>query len=370
MHFWKTTRLITKFHINRRSIFMSKSIFKRILPVIMGACAFMLLLGNLAVVKSVMPESYFTPALTHVVCAVILAAGCSFCKRDQILKAAPYLTGALFILLLALPFIGYKVNGALRWIRIGGVYFSPAVFAMPILCLFWGWLLQQKGKTLSLKHKSILFGIFAFAAILIFCQPFVGISFIILILAAVLHCLSGGSTIKTLLAGSIVFIAGIVLPLVATGRIHRIYTFPGPWQHLPGVSFFQTKQLVAILKHSVFLGPHQAPDHLIGQIITTPESALVLGCGKFGFAFLIAAILLMLVIITGGFIICRLEKDPVERLLSGSMTTVLLLPFVVNLLAMSGFLPPGSIGFPFLSYGGNAMLAYAFALSFFFNRKI
>jgi cell division protein FtsW (lipid II flippase) len=77
----------------------------------------------------------------------------------------------------------------------------------------------------------------------------------------------------------------------------------------------------------------------------------------------------MLIIIAGGFIICRYEKDPVDRLLSGGMTTVLLLPFIVNLLTMFGFLPPGSIGFPFLSCGGSTLLASVFALSFFFRRK-
>ncbi len=350
-----------------RSLVMSQS-FRRILPVIMGASAFLLLPGNLAVVNSFMPQ-VFQPAVIHTVCAVILAAGCSFCKRDQILKAAPYLTGALFILLLALPFFGYKVNGALRWFRIGSVYFAPAAFAMPILCLFWGWLLQQKGENFAIKHKSILWGIFAFAAVLIFFQPFVGISFFILILAAVLHCLSGGSTVRTILIGCGGFFAGIVLPLWINGRIGRMYTTSGPLFGLPCSSTYQTGQLLNVLKNSVFYGSAQTSGNAPGFIIATPESALILGCGKFGFVFLIAAVLLMLIIIAGGFIICRYEKDPVDRLLSGGMTTVLLLPFIVNLLTMFGFLPPGSIGFPFLSYGGSTLLASAFAFSFFFRRK-
>ena len=346
---------------------MSESV-KRFIPPVMGFCAFLLLLGNLAVLKSFMPN-LFGQGVIYVSLAVVLAAVCAFIKRDRLLDAAPVLTVILFLSLIALPFSGLSVNGACRWFRIGGVYFAPAAFAMPVLCLFWTWFFKKKGELFSGKHRGILIGLFIPAAVLIFIQPSIGMGRFVLILAAVLYCLSGGSTLKAVLVSAGVFIIGFVLPLFVSGRFSRIFICRMFWCNSFQCPHFQTHQLINILKNSVFWGPHQAPDNIIGRVIAAPESALVLGCGKFGFAFLIAAVLLMLIILAGAFIICRSADDPVDRLLTGGMAAILFLPFITNLLTMFGILPPGSIGFPLLAYGGSALLSYGFVFSFFFGRK-
>ena len=45
------------------------------------------------------------------------------------------------------------------------------------------------------------------------------------------------------------------------------------------------------------------------------------------------------------------------------MTAVIALPALTNILMMFGLLPIGGVTFPFLAYGGSAMIANALALS-------
>ena len=71
---------------------------------------------------------------------------------------------------------------------------------------------------------------------------------------------------------------------------------------------------------------------------------------------MIAAIIFCCVIIT------KRCENPTARLLAGGMTTVIALPSLTNMFMMWGLLPIGGVTFPFLAYGGSAMIANAFAL--------
>ncbi|RLB09561.1 MAG: stage V sporulation protein E, partial [Deltaproteobacteria bacterium] len=56
--------------------------------------------------------------------------------------------GALFIsagLLISLFFMGHTINGATRWIRIGGFSFQPSEFAKLSLCLYMAYSMAKKG---------------------------------------------------------------------------------------------------------------------------------------------------------------------------------------------------------------------------------
>ena len=67
-------------------------------------------------------------------------------------------------------------------------------------------------------------------------------------------------------------------------------------------------------------------------------------------------------IIFCGVIITKRCENPTARLLAGGMTAVIALPALTNMLMMFGLLPIGGVTFPFLAYGGSAMIANAFAL--------
>jgi len=45
-----------------------------------------------------------------------------------------------FLVMLALPFIGYEVKGATRWVRIGPLGLQPSEFAKPAFIVFAAWM--------------------------------------------------------------------------------------------------------------------------------------------------------------------------------------------------------------------------------------
>ena len=130
-------------------------------------------------------------------------------------------------------------------------------------------------------------------------------------------------------------------------------------------SAYHTWICLKTLKHSVFVGKYQFPPemsqtHHIPNAIT--DSALVAGCGEFGYLFMIGVLLLTAAIICCGIIITKHCENPTEKLLAGGMTAVIALPALTNMLMMFGLMPMGGVTFPFLAYGGSAMIANALAL--------
>ena len=130
-------------------------------------------------------------------------------------------------------------------------------------------------------------------------------------------------------------------------------------------SAYHTWICLKTLKHSTFFGKCQFPaemsqTHHIPNVIT--DSVLIAGCSEYGYIFLLAALLLTTVIIICGIIITKHCENLTDRLISGGMTAVIALPALTNTLMIFGLLPIGGVSFPFLAYGGNAMIANAFAV--------
>ena len=67
-------------------------------------------------------------------------------------------------------------------------------------------------------------------------------------------------------------------------------------------------------------------------------------------------------IICCGVIITRRCEKSSARLLAGGMTAVIALSALTNMLMMLGLLRIGGVTFPFLAYGGSAVIANALAL--------
>ena len=331
-------------------------ITNKVLTAVMISSAVLLGIGNLMIVKSLQPQN-FNMAILHLVCGIAVALAVYFCETKRLLKAAPYLIGIELILLLICPVFGYNINGATRWLAIGSFRFAPALQAMPILCLFWAYVKDKAANGISKKNVFLLSTVTLLTTGLILIEPFYSMAGFIAILGLILLALVQCSWKKAAITAAVVLIAGAALvPVMQKNFCSNLFTPDYNTQ-------YHTWSLFTTLKHSVFCGRHQVPaepKYHIPYAVT--DSALIAGCGEFGYLFLIVALLLAASIIACGVIITNRKGTPSDRLLAGGMTAVIALPALVNILMMFSLLPMGGVAFPFLAYGGTAMLANAFAL--------
>ena len=341
---------------------MMNKITNKILATVMAGCALLLGIGNLVIVNSLHPQN-FNLAILHLVYGIAVATTVYFLGTKVLLKSAPYLMGFELLLLFGCPLFAYDNNGA---ISIGSFSLAPELLAMPVLCLFWAYIKNKSAGKISCKNWIILTIVTLLTFWLTMAESSIPMVFFIIVLLVIMLYLIGVNC-KTLTITIIGLVMGFTSIVVAICRSHHwiITDFLKNCSEYNIKTTYHTWISLKTLKHSVFFGQYQFPSdmsqtHHIPNAIT--DSALVAGCGEFGYLFMIGALLLTAAIICCGIIITKRCENPTEKLLAGGMTAVIALPALTNMLMMFGLLPIGGVTFPLLAYGGSAMIANALAL--------
>ena len=332
----------------------------------MTGCAILLSIGNLIIVNALQPQDINT-AIVNLICGIIAAAAVYFCGFKRLLKVIPYLLVLELLLLLICPVFAYNINGASRWLQVGSFRFAPALLAMPMLCLFWAYIKDKSADKISRKNWIALATVTLLTFGLVMVEPFITMALFIIILSAVMLYLTGVNwkTMTITIIGSLIGFFTVLVAFFRSNPWIRHTDFFKNYLEYDMESAYHTWICLKTLKHSVFVGKYQFPPemsqtHHIPNAIT--DSALVAGCGEFGYLFMIGVLLLIAAIIFCGIIITKRCENPTEKLLAGGMTIIIALPALTNMSMMFGLLPIGGVTFPFLAYGGSAMLANALAL--------
>ena len=333
----------------------------------MAGSALLLCIGNLLIVNASQVQN-LNMAICNITCGIAVAAAVFFIGYEKLLKTAPYLTGLLLFLLLLCPLFSSPVNGANRWLAFGSFRFAPAMLAMPILCLFWAYIKDKTADKISRKKWLTLAAVTLLTFVLVMVEPFITMAFFVIILSAVMLYLTGVNwkVLTITIIGSLIGFFTVLVAFFRSNQWIRHTDFFKNYLEYDMESAYHTWICLKTLKHSVFVGkyhfpPEMSQTHHIPNAIT--DSAMVAGCGEFGYWFIIGALLLIAAIICCGIIITKRCENPTEKLLAGGMTAVIALPALTNILMMFGLLPIGGVTFPFLAYGGSAMIANALALS-------
>ena len=174
-----------------------------------------------------LPDLYFFWA--HVrwqVLGLAVLVTTSLLPRELLRRGTILMAGAMLFLLLLVPFIGYEVNGAKRWIRFG-IGVQPSEFLKPAFAMTFAWILSWKLRDAKLPVIGITGALVGVVVILLMAQPNLG--------AAILF--TGAWLVMVMLAGlslqriGMLMGAGIAALLLAyltyDNARHRIDSFFG-----------------------------------------------------------------------------------------------------------------------------------------------
>ena len=129
---------------------------------------------RLSTTDKTLPDLYFFWA--HVrwqALGVLVMLGTSLLPRELMRRGAILLAAAMLFLMFLVPFIGYEVNGARRWIRFG-LGLQPSEFLKPAFAISLAWILSWKLRDPKLPVIGISGALVGLIVVLLMAQPNLG----------------------------------------------------------------------------------------------------------------------------------------------------------------------------------------------------
>ncbi len=310
---------------------------------------------------------YFTRQLVWVGLGVPAMIGVSMLPKETARRWSIWAAALFGLCLILVPFVGIKVNGAVRWIGVDPVRFQPSEFLKPFFVVTLAWVLSLRQQDEKLPVIPLSAAAVGVIALFLMKQPDFGQTVIFCSVWMALLLLSGVAMkwIYGLIGAAM---GGIVLAFlfydVARGRIMEFVTGSGDTYHT------DVAHATIVNGGLVGLGPGGGV-----RKFKLPESHndyifSVIG-EEFGLISCLAIAFIYLAIMVRVCVKLLDEEDNFLTLASAGLAVQFGLQALVNMAVNVQVVPSKGMTLPFISYGGSSLLAVSigFGLLLAFTRR-
>ena len=261
-------------------------------------------------------------------------------------------------LLLSVLVIGQEVNGAKRWVSIGGIQFQPSEVAKFAMILVFARLTRDFGP----DAKKFRYGVFGFGVTLLgILVPLAlekHLSAIMLMgMVAVVMMFVAGTSPKWLLAGAGAAALFVLVYITFMGYAgDRVTAWLDPNSD-PGDTGYQILQsLYAIGSGGLFgLGFGRSRQKYLYLPFQYNDYIFAIVCEELGLVGAGLIVILFLVTILRGYWIALNASTRFSTVLAAGLTTLIAVQTILNLCVVTNLLPSTGVALPFFSYGGTAL---------------
>lgn len=266
-------------------------------------------------------------------------------------------------LLVFVPDLGREINGAQRWVEIGGLSFQPAEFLkIGFVIYFAAWLSSVRDKLHSFLYSVVPFALLlSIVGAILLAQPDTGTLIVISATGFVMFLVGGAKWRHVAAIGGISVIGAATLVLARPYVMDRILAFLDPSQDPLGSSYQIQQSLIAIGSGGLF---GRGFGQSIQKFNFLPEPAgdsifAVMG-EEFGFVGAIILISLFLVLALRGLKIASRAPDYFSGLLVVGIVILITSQSFINIASMLGVFPLTGLPLLFVSHGGSAFFFVLF----------
>ncbi|HZO62020.1 MAG TPA: putative lipid II flippase FtsW [Gaiellaceae bacterium] len=284
-------------------------------------------------------------------------------------NAAPLLLlGSLFLLLLALVG-GENVNGARRWIAVGGATFQPSELAKLAVVVWIALYLAKRPVPTTIgeltKPIGLLLG--AFCA-LVLAEPDLGTVIAICVVVGGMLLVAGAPVRLLGISAGVVTAITVVAIWFEPYRRARFFAFVDPWRDSQGAGYQIVNSMIGIGSGGLF---GKGLGQSVEKIFYLPEAHTdmifaIIGeeLGLIGVTLVIAA---YAAFAWAGLRIALRCADPFGKGLAVGITTLVCGQAMLNLAAVVGVAPLTGIPLPLVSYGGTSLVVMLASVGILLN---
>lgn len=328
---------------------------------------------GLSAPKGVSDNYYVTKQLI----AILLGASAFLIAAHIPLRALKRIQKPLIVLAglsaIGVQIFGSEVNGAVRWVQIGGLSFQVVELIKLALLIWLASFLTARSREGSLADtqktlKPILIAVGIISVVVALFQSDLGSTGVIVAMVGVTCFVAGLPLKKVMIFAGIVAIGTVLAISVSPYRRQRLVTFMNPESDCQNAGYQACQALVAIGSGGMFGKGIGRSVQAYGYV---PESAndsiFAVYAEMFGFVGVISLIGLFIALFARLKAIMERAPDLQTRLLIAGILAWLSTQALINIGAMIGLLPLKGITLPFISYGGTSIIFVTAAVGLAFN---
>lgn len=288
---------------------------------------------------------------------------------DRWQKFGPYLLVFGLALLVLVLFFGKTVNGSKRWFALGPLTFQVSEAIKLIVIVYLAGYLVRRTDELQTQIKGFLKPLIVLALItgLLLLEPDFGASVVILATSLAMLFLGGAKLWQFLGLSAAV---GGILGLIAVSqpyRLERLMTFLDPWADPFGSGYQLTQSLIAFGRGSIW---GQGLGNSLQKLSYLPEAhtdfVFAVLAEEMGLIGVLLVLVLFFLFFYRAMSIGRqalLLSRPYAGYVAYGIGFWLTFQALINMGVTSGALPTKGLTLPFISYGGNSLIACGAAVA-------
>jgi cell division protein FtsW len=340
---------------------------------VIGSVAALLLIGLVMVASASIGISeketghafyYFERQLVYVAAGFVagllgLAIPTRFWERYSIWLLAG---GFVILVLVLVPGLGYSVNGARRWVRLGLMNFQVSELARVMLLTYIASYAVRRQDELRSSFVGFMkpVAVLGLAAVLLLAEPDFGAA-TVLLATGIAILFVAGARFWHLLVPVVLGVAAMgTLAVTSAYRLRRLTAFRNPWDD-PFNSGFQLVQSLIAIGRGEWFGVGLGAS--VQKLFYLPEAhtdfVFAVLAEEFGFVGVAVVIALFGLLVGRALQISReaaAAGQAFQSYLAAGIGTWLGLQAFVNIGVNMGLLPTKGLTLPLLSYGGSSML--------------
>lgn len=291
--------------------------------------------------------------------SAIAMFGISLMNEVQVRRMAMVgLLGSVLLMLL-LPFIGYEVKGAVRWVYIAGVSIQPSEFMKPCFAVVMAWIFAEGIKSVQFPSYRVAVGLYGLVVGLLLLQPDIGMVITV-----------------SVVWGTQFFLAGLPFAWVALMVVAGVCGIAGAYHFFDHVrkridnfldpssgDNYQVAKSLEAFQNGGLLG--QGPgEGSVKQYLPDSHTDFVFAVAgeEFGVILCLLIIALFAFIVLRGFVRVWYKRDLFVLLAVVGLLTQFGIQAVINMGVAVNLLPAKGMTLPFISYGGSSLMAVALGM--------
>jgi len=285
-------------------------------------------------------------------------------------------TGAILIstfimlILVFIPHIGYKANGANRWINLRFMNLQPSEYVKLSLILFLAKYISERRSDMS-TFKIGFFPPMAVISIflaLIVVEPNFTTAMIIGMMCTIILFIGGARITHILTIGLIIGIIGSAIVIHSPYKMRRVKSWMGIEIDALNKDYHTIRSKLAVCTGGLLgKGLSNSEVKIAGLPEAHTDFIFAIMCEELGYIMVMTFIVFYIFLIYRCYLISSRASTLYQKFIGIGITVLFSTHIVINIAVVINVLPPTGITLPFISYGGSSLIMFMICIGLMMN---